>query len=145
MKNAALGDVSQDKYSTQLCLMLYLSLDMPPCPVFSINNCSSALSNTRSWSSPKFELDQFLVIHKDTLLNYLFENNLLSPNQHGFIPRRSHCIQLQLHVLNNWTLSLDEHLSTDIIYSKHSTVFHILDFYWSFKLIELIKLLNTSL
>ena len=29
-----------------------------------------------------------------------------------FIPRRPCCTQL-LHALNNWTLSLDEHLSTD--------------------------------
>ena len=28
-KNIALGDMSRDKYSTQLLLVLYLSLDMP--------------------------------------------------------------------------------------------------------------------
>ena len=29
MKNTALGDVSRDKYTTRLRLVLYLSLDMP--------------------------------------------------------------------------------------------------------------------
>ena len=41
-KNTALGR-SQDKYSTQLRLMPYWSLDMP---VFSIHTCSSALTST---------------------------------------------------------------------------------------------------
>ena len=50
---------------------------------------------------------------RDTLSNYLSNNNLLSPNQHGFIPRRSCCTQL-LHALNNWTLSWNEHLSADV-------------------------------
>ena len=42
-KNTALGDVSQDKYSTRLCLVLYLSLIAPPCAVFSIQTRGSAL------------------------------------------------------------------------------------------------------
>ena len=41
-KNTALRDVSQDKYSTQLRLMLYLSLDTPPCAVLSIQTHGSA-------------------------------------------------------------------------------------------------------
>ena len=44
-KNPALSDMSRDKYSTQLCLMLYLSLDMPPRAVFSVQIHGSALSN----------------------------------------------------------------------------------------------------
>ena len=44
-KNTALGDMSRDKYSTRLHLMLYLSLDTPPCAVFSIQTRGSALSN----------------------------------------------------------------------------------------------------
>ena len=38
--------VSQDKYSTLFHLVLYLSLNMPPCAVFSVHTCGSALSNT---------------------------------------------------------------------------------------------------
>ena len=44
-KNTALRDVSQDKYSTRLRLVLYLSLNTPPHVVFSIQTCGSALSN----------------------------------------------------------------------------------------------------
>ena len=46
-KNTALGDLSRDKYSTRLLLMLYLSLDTPPRAVFSIQTRGSALSNIK--------------------------------------------------------------------------------------------------
>ena len=44
-KNTVLGDVSRDKYSTWLRLVLYLSFDRPPRAVFSIQTRGSALSN----------------------------------------------------------------------------------------------------
>ena len=44
-KNTALRDMSRDKYSTWLHLVLYLSLDMPPRAEFSIQTRGSALSN----------------------------------------------------------------------------------------------------
>ena len=44
-KNTAHRNVSRDKYSTRLRLMLYLSLDMPPHTVFSVQSRGSALSN----------------------------------------------------------------------------------------------------
>ena len=44
-KNTALGDVSRDKYSTRLRLVLYLSLDGSPRAAFSIQARGSALSN----------------------------------------------------------------------------------------------------
>ena len=59
---------------------------------------------------------------EDTLSNYLSDNNLLSPNQHGFVPRRSCCTQL-LHALNDWTLSLVERPSTDVVYLDFSKAF----------------------
>ena len=43
-KNTALRDMSQDKYSTRLRLVLYLSLNMPRA-VFSVQIRGSALSN----------------------------------------------------------------------------------------------------
>ena len=45
MKNTALEDLSQDKDSTRLRLVLYLSLDTPPRSVFSVQTHGSALSN----------------------------------------------------------------------------------------------------
>jgi len=62
----------------------------------------------------------FEPIIRDTMSKYLY--NLLSPNQHRFVPRRSCCTQLQ-HAFNNWTLSLDEHLSTDVVYFDFSKAF----------------------
>ena len=47
---------------------------------------------------------------------------LLSPHQNRFVPRRSCCTQL-LHAFNDWTLSLDEHLSTDVVYFDFSKAF----------------------
>ena len=49
MKNTALGDMSQDKYSTQLRLMLYLFLNTPPHVVLFIQTCGSALRNIYSY------------------------------------------------------------------------------------------------
>ena len=46
MKNTALRDMSRDKYSTRLCLMLYLSLDTPPRALFFIKMCGGALIYT---------------------------------------------------------------------------------------------------
>ena len=53
-KNTALGDVSQDKYSTRLRLVLYLSLETPPSAVFSIQTRSGALSNMYSTEATIF-------------------------------------------------------------------------------------------
>jgi len=82
----------------------------------------------------------FESIIRDTMSKYLYDNNLyiLSPNQHGFVPRRSCCTQL-LHVFNDWTLSLDGYLSIDVVYlifQKPLTVFPIPDFCQSLKHME---------
>ena len=45
-ENAALGDVSQNQYSSWLCLVMYLSVNTPPHAVFSVHACSSALSSS---------------------------------------------------------------------------------------------------
>jgi len=57
-----------------------------------------------------------------TMSKYLHDNNLLSPNQHGFVTRRS-CYTQLLHVFNDWSLSLDEHLATDVVYFDVSKAF----------------------
>ena len=46
MKNKALEDVSRDKYSTRLRLVLYLSLDTPPRALFFIQTHGGALIYT---------------------------------------------------------------------------------------------------
>jgi len=47
---------------------------------------------------------------------------ILSPNQNEFVPRRS-CYTQLLRAFNDWTLSLDEHLSTDVFYFDFSKAF----------------------
>ena len=64
----------------------------------------------------------FESIIRDTLSKYLSDNNLLSPNEHGFVPRRSCCTQL-IHALNDWTPSLHKHLSTDVVCIDSSKAF----------------------
>ena len=73
-KNTALGSVSLDKYSTQLRLVLYLSLDMPPRVVFSIQTRGSALSNM--WSILD-ALDMFLS-RFDPSLELTYPENSIS-------------------------------------------------------------------
>jgi len=63
----------------------------------------------------------FESIVKDTVSSYLSDNNLVIL-LHGFVPRRSCCTQL-LHALNDWTLSIDERLSTDVVYFDFSKAF----------------------
>jgi len=67
----------------------------------------------------------FESIMKDTVSNHLSDNNLLSPNQYGFVPRRSCCTQL-LHALNDWNLSIDERLSTDVVCFDFNAVWALL-------------------
>ena len=61
-------------------------------------------------------------IIEDALLLHLFQHNLLSDKQHGFIPHRSCCTQL-LSALNDWTLALHQGFSTDVIYFDFSKAF----------------------
>ena len=64
----------------------------------------------------------FENIMRDTMSKYLYDNNFLSPYHYGFVPRRSCCTQLHAF-FNDWTLSLDKHLSTDVVYFDFSKAF----------------------
>ena len=90
-------------------------------PIYKKGN-KTKVDNYRPVCLTSIAIKIFESIIKDTLSNYLSDNNLLSPNQHGFVPRRSCCTQL-LHALNDWTLSLDERLSTDVVYFDFSKAF----------------------
>ena len=90
-------------------------------PIYKKGN-KTKVNNYRPVCLTSVVIKLFESIIRDTLTKYLYDNNLLSPNQHGFVPRRSCCTQL-LHALNDWTLSLDEHLPTDVIYFDFSKAF----------------------
>ena len=59
----------------------------------------------------------FESIVKDNVSTYLSVNNLLSPNQQGFVLKRSCC------TLTDWTSSLNKHLSTAVVYFDFSKAF----------------------
>ena len=61
------------------------------------------------------------VINKD-ILNYLQANNLISPDQHGFLKMRSTCTNL-IECTNDWSTAMQLHQGTDIIYFDFKKAF----------------------
>ena len=61
------------------------------------------------------------VINKD-ILNYLQANNLISPDQHGFLNMRSTCTNL-IECTNDWSTAMQLHQGTDIIYFDFKKAF----------------------
>ena len=57
-----------------------------------------------------------------TIIEYLSKNNLLSPDQHGFLPRRSTSSQL-LSTLNNWQNSFYSDDTVSVIYTDLAKAF----------------------
>ena len=55
-------------------------------------------------------------------LEFLFENDLISEHQYGFLPRRSTCSQL-LDSFQDWILELSDKSSLDVIYLDYSKAF----------------------
>ena len=72
-------------------------------PIYKKGN-KTKVNNYRPVCLTSIVIKVFESIIRDTMSKYLYDNNLLSPNQHGFVPRRSCCTQL-LHFFNDWTLS----------------------------------------
>ena len=58
----------------------------------------------------------------DEIFNYLRASNLLSPQQHGFLSRRSTCTQL-LECFEDWTSNLENKEPTDVIYVDFKKAF----------------------
>ena len=56
------------------------------------------------------------------VLNHLLTNNLISSNQHGFLPRRSTVTQL-ITVLNDWTHSYASKECTTVVYTDLTKAF----------------------
>ena len=69
------------------------------------------------------------------LLDHLFSKNLLSTNQHGFLPRRSSSTQL-LSALNDWHASLNSDEPVSVIYTDLAKAF---DKVSHVKLLEVVK------
>ena len=56
------------------------------------------------------------------IIDYLLSNNLITKHQHGFLRKHSTCSNL-LETVNDWTLALDNHLKTDVIYIDFQKAF----------------------
>ena len=76
-------------------------------------------------------------IIKDNLMEFMNDNNLISPSQFGFVPKKS-CLSNLLTMLDKWTQSLDDGYNVDAIYLDlakafdsvpHQKLLHKLDKY----------------
>ena len=56
---------------------------------------------------------------RDTILSHLTDKDLLSTEQHGFVPRRS-CMSNLLVTLEDITMNLDNGSGVDVIYLDYS-------------------------
>ena len=61
-------------------------------------------------------------IIKPHIVDHLIKNDIIHPDQHGFVPGRSTVSNL-LEALENWTLSLDNKLDVDIVYIDFEKAF----------------------
>jgi hypothetical protein len=52
---------------------------------------------------------------KSKLSDYLLQNQLLTPNQHGFLAKRSTCIQF-MECTYDWTVALNVRNSADVVF-----------------------------
>ncbi len=59
---------------------------------------------------------------KDSLLSYLYRNNLINPSQHGFLKRHSSSTNL-LESLNDWSLAIDSSKRVGVAYIDFSRAF----------------------
>ena len=59
---------------------------------------------------------------QDKILTYLFDNNLISPHQHGFLTKHSTCSQL-LETVNDWSIALHNKHVVDVVYFDFAKAF----------------------
>lgn len=61
-------------------------------------------------------------IVRRSLMQHMLDNNLLSAQQHGFVPGRS-CITQMLEVLDKWTEAVDQGETIDVVYLDFAKAF----------------------
>ena len=90
-------------------------------PIFKKGNKSSPC-NYRPVSLTSVVSKVFESIIREGMLEHLFNNNLMSPCQHGFLPRKS-CMTQLLCALDDWTETLDSGNSVDVLYLDFKKAF----------------------
>jgi len=66
------------------------------------------------------------IVHEammDHMIDHLFKNNLMSPNQHGFLPCKS-CMTQLLTAVDEWTVVLDKCICMDVYKKAFNSVIH---------------------
>jgi len=90
-------------------------------PIFKKGDASSA-QNYRPVALTSVSCKAMQIIIRDSMIKYLRENELLQPEQHGFLNKRSVSTQL-LGSIQSWIKSLSLKKSVDIVYTDFSRAF----------------------
>ena len=90
-------------------------------PVFK-KGPTTACSSYRPISLTSCFCKLFERIIKESVLDYLLTNDLISHHQHGFLSKSSTCTQL-LESVNDWSLAISNRRLTDIIYFDFTKAF----------------------
>ena len=76
------------------------------------------------------------------IMQYLSENNIVTPYQHGFTTKKS-CFTNLLETYENWTLAVDSGCGIDMIYLDYSKAFdsahHTIDLLRNWLVMELVE------
>ena len=76
-------------------------------------------SNYRPISLTSVICKVFESLIRNAIMDYLFTNDLLAKEQHGFMPGRS-CVTQLLTALEGWTTSLQNGIPIDVVYLDFS-------------------------
>jgi hypothetical protein len=90
-------------------------------PIFKKGSTSDA-NNYRPISLTCTSCRVMESIISSNIADYLNTNNLITPNQHGFLSKRSTCTNL-LESTNDWNKALDRNLITDVVYIDFQKAF----------------------
>lgn len=109
-------------------------------PIYKRSGSANNVNNYRPISltcSPCKVMESIIRVH---MLLHLTKNNIISPEQFGFLPHHSTELQL-IDCLNDWSMSLDNSIPLDVIYFDFSKAFDTVSHP---KLFQLIKSYNIA-
>ena len=82
----------------------------------------SAYENYRPVSMTSIICKLMESIVRDQIVGYMMENNLISKNQHGFVPDRN-CMSNLLTCLEHWSQMVEEGSPIDVVYTDFAKAF----------------------
>ena len=87
-------------------------------------------------------LESFVSV---SITNFLTQNKLITPYQHGFTKGKKSCLTNLLTALNDWTSSLDNGFGTDVIYLDFQKAFDTVPHYRLIKKLDAYGIKSTLL